>query len=243
MIKSTWKPPEEIKLSLGGAGRVTIISCGTCANLSGTGGYAGIRYMKGLCDQWGIEVAAARCLAACCPEDAMREALRKDAGHLSSSDALVVLSCSGGVKSAFLCSPGVPVVAALDTAGSVPVSHSADRVAGSLCRFCEHCVLSFTGGICPLGECPAKRLYGPCEKYSTGGGKCVIDPERECVWIEIERRGDLAALMRLEEMHRSDTFERPPVPGLKPSPRSIRRTAGWFVSSLRGWHRLSRLIH
>lgn len=242
MIKSTWKPAEEIRLSLRGAGRVTVISCGTCASLSDTGGERGIRFLEGLCKAWGVEVIASRCLAACCPEEAMRQVLKKYEKHISRSDALVMLCCSGGVKSAFLCAPGVPIVAALDTVGSVPVSHSDDLVARSTCYYCDHCVLTFTGGICPLSECPAKKLFGPCGKYPPQGGRCEVDPARDCIWIEIEKRGDLEALRRLEELHALGMPERPLLSGQKPSPAFLRSTAGWAVSRARGWSRLSRLV-
>lgn len=242
MIRSAWKPAEEIRYTLRGKDSVTILACGTCANLSGTGGHRGLKFLRGLVESWGIEVVAARCVATCCPEETMKQVLKRYDRYIKRSDALVMLSCSGGVKAAFLCDPGLPVIAALDTVGSVPVSRSDDPVALSTCSYCEHCVISFTGGICPSGKCPAGRLYEPCSQYPTEDGRCAVDPDIDCIWVEIEKRGDLSALKELGRIQESLDVERIQLPPPRSSPAFIRKLAGWFVSRIRGWSRLVRLI-
>jgi len=230
MIKTTWKSAEEIKHSLKGAGKVTILSCGTCANLSNNSGPGAVRFLKGLLKEWGIEVVAAKTIATCCPEESMRYVLKRYRRHISRSDALIMLSCSGGIKAAYLCDPDIQVIAALDTMGSVPVSHQNDPVARSVCTYCEHCVISFTGGICPLYECPARSLYGPCKKYPSEGNRCAIEPTRECIWKEISVRGDLEALKELELVHKNAGDTRLSPPPRKHSPAVIRRMSGWVVA-------------
>ncbi len=54
------------------------------------------------------------------------------------------------------------------------------------CIACGDCVISDTGGICPVARCPKSLVNGPC-----GGaiaGKCEVDPDVPCVWYLIEER-------------------------------------------------------
>jgi len=117
MLKTVWKSREEIEYSLKNAKRISIISCDACAKGCGTGGSVGIGFLQGRLREWGKEVVFTDVLFGCCVEDLMRLALAKDPRAISKSDALVLISCSSGVKSAFLCDPGVPVVAVLDSVG------------------------------------------------------------------------------------------------------------------------------
>ncbi len=242
MIKTVWKPEEEIRFSLGDADRVTILACTVCANLSFCGGRRGIERLRAYLESWGKEVMAAGCVTACCAEEVMRQAVSRHRESLAASDVLIMLSCAGGVKSAYLACPGVPVIAAIDSVGSVPVSRRDDPVARSLCTSCGQCVISFTGGICPLSECPAHRKYGPCKKRSRLEDLCVLDARRECVWTEIERRGDLASLETLERLHASGGRRIPPL-HRETTPTPLRRTAGWLVARAGWFGRLVDMIN
>lgn len=204
MIKTVWKPRSELELALRDVNRVALISCGTCANILDTGGETGLRVMRDLVRGMGKEVTLELIAIACCAEELMRPLFKMHAGPLSKSEAMVVISCAGGVKSAVLCSPGLPVIAALNTTGSAPVSFQDTPVSRSACSACGQCVLTFTGGICPIGECPSKRKYSPCDKAPTEGTRCGVVPERDCVWVEIKRRGNMQALAELERIHKSE---------------------------------------
>ncbi|MBN2028033.1 MAG: methylenetetrahydrofolate reductase C-terminal domain-containing protein [Actinobacteria bacterium] len=239
MNKSAWKSAQELDYMLGDAGKVSILSCGICANLSDTGGPRGIRFMRKTLEAAGREVVCARSVTACCAEEIMRQALRINAKSIRDSDALVIISCAAGVKSAFLCEPGIPVIPAADSVGSVPVSRLEDPVARSLCTNCGHCVIAFTGGICPLSECPSGKKYEPCARYGERGDMCVVDDSRRCIWREIERRGDLEALRELGRIHGEDSFRRLAPDGSVPSPRFLRRLSGWLVARA-GW--FARLV-
>lgn len=233
MNRTVWKPEEEIRFSLERAERVTILACTVCANLSFAGGRRGAEHLRSLVEGWGKEVKAAGCVTACCAEEVMRQAVARYGRALDSSDALVVLSCAAGIKSANLASPGIPVIAVTDPVGSTPVSRRDDPVARSLCTSCGQCVISFTGGICPLSECPARSKYGPCKKRSRPDGPCVLDESRDCVWTEIERRGDLAALDELRRVHENPGVRTSPLSRGR-SPALLRKTSGWLVAHA-GW--------
>ncbi len=239
MNRSAWKSAEELDYMLRDARKVSILSCGICANLSDTGGSRGIRFMKKTLEAGGREVVCARNVMACCAEEIMRQALRINAKSIRESDALVVISCAAGVKSAFLCEPGIPIVPAADSVGSVPVSRRDDPVARSLCTNCGHCVIAYTGGICPLSECPSGKKYEPCARYGERGDACVVDDSRQCIWREIERRGELEALRELGRMHEQDGFRRLVPAGSTPSPRLLRSISGWLVAR-GGW--FARLV-
>jgi hypothetical protein len=220
MIKTVWKPRAELELALRDVDRVALISCGTCANIIDTGGETGLRVMRELVQEMGKEVVFEGIAIACCAEELMRPLFKMYAGPLSRSDAMVVISCAGGVKAAVLCSPGLPVIAALDTIGSAPVSFQDTLVSRSACSACGQCVLTFTGGICPIGECPSKRKYSPCDKAPTEGTRCGVVPERDCVWVEIRQRGDMQALAELERIHKAEEDSLfTPVVRVSPPPR------------------------
>ncbi|WP_028316460.1 methylenetetrahydrofolate reductase C-terminal domain-containing protein [Desulfatibacillum aliphaticivorans] len=231
MVKSEWKPEEEIRLALEGKDRIAVISCAVCANLSGTGGYQGLKKMRGLAKKWGKKVVLSQCVVACCSQEIMSQTKKMHLDPVASKcDALVMLSCSGGVKSAFIADPGMPIVAALDSMGSAVVTREESIIAESLCTGCGQCVLTYTGGICPLSKCPAKRQYSPCSKQPQEGDQCAVDPARKCVWKEIEKRGDLQALQALEARHKNSGEPRlasdipPEFPGLG------KTLAGWAMA-------------
>lgn len=210
--------------------------------LSDTGGAAGIKRVRPLLESLGIEVAAAATVPACCSEEVMRQAVRIYGDPLSRSDALLLASCAAGVKSAFLCDPGVPVIALTDTLGSVPVSRRDDPVAQSVCTACGHCVITYTGGICPVTACPAGRKYSPCRQYAENGGACATDPGRACAWLEIEKRGDLAALRELGSIHERAGEERLETCPRKARPPLIRTLAGRLVARCGWFQRLVSLV-
>jgi hypothetical protein len=230
MQNTIWKSKEEIKYSLKNAQKVSILSCGICASLSNTGGKVGIRMLEDLLKEWGKQVTFARSIMGCCPEEAVRQALRIFGKRILKSDALVILSCSSGVKSVYLCDPGVPVVAALDTIGGVPVTRRESSMVNSLCSTCGYCVLTYSGGVCPVTMCTLGKKYAPCSAAPTNGTKCAMDPERDCAWKEIAKRGDLTALKHLSQLHEAGG-ERPSFTGEeKFSPSFLRKLTGWLAA-------------
>ena len=56
-----------------------------------------------------------------------------------------------------------------------------------MCGACGDCFLDRTGGICPMVRCAKGLLNGPCGG-TRKGGKCEIDPEKDCAWVLIYRR-------------------------------------------------------
>jgi hypothetical protein len=90
------------------------------------------------------------------------------------------------------------------TTGNEMISQQENPVATGICHSCGHCVIAYTGGICPLSECPAESKYGPCNKAPENGLQCAIVPEQNCIWKEIEKTADLATLEELSYIHKSE---------------------------------------
>ena len=242
MNKTEWKPVQEIEYSLKDAQKVSIISCGTCANFSGTGGHAGIKYLKEILKKYGKEIVLARCVVACCPEEIMRQTFLAFDKQIAKSDAVVVLSCAAGIKAANLCRLDVPVVTVLDPVGSIAITSQDNWVANSVCVSCGSCVISFTGGICPISECPAKSKYGPCKKVPETGNVCVMDGSLSCVWKEIEKNCCLESIAELKKLHADENLKRLVSPELKTTHPLIRKISSRFAAHVQGLERIMRLI-
>jgi hypothetical protein len=238
-----WKSEDEIRQALAGTRRVAVFSCNVCADLNGTGGRRGLRQMKRLLKKWGKGITVARTVNVCCSEEIMRQCLRIYLQPVRDRcDALVMLSCAGGVKCAFLCDPGIPVVGALDPHGSGVIATSVEPIDAGLCKSCEHCVLTWTGGICPLTACPAKKKYGPCAKAPDRGTACAVEPARECAWKKIERKGNPAALAAMAEIHGRRDYERIPAAPVEKSPGPVRKISGWFMARIPSISRVIEMI-
>jgi len=232
-IATRWKSAEEIQFSLRDAARVGIISCDICANFCDTGGIKGMRYMKGLLEKWGKTVVMQKCVLGCCSEEIMKQALRIYRKSLLSCDTLVILSCSSGIQNIMLCEPGITVIVALDTVGSEVITRRRDHpTAESICSFCGRCVLAYTGGICPIDQCPEGRLYGPCDEHPEAGGWCVVDPRRKCVWNEIEARWDTADLQEIRRLREEGEGGELCGPAAEIAPPVLRKMLGWIAVRL-----------
>ena len=236
MFKSVYKSAYEIRFSLEPYHRLALFSCGVCANLADVGGIRGARMLGGLLGEWGKEVVLSRVVSGCCVGTIMEDAVRRYlAPRRPDLEALVVISCAGGIKCANLHSPGLPVIAACDSVGSLPLTpRNSPReglaIAGT-CPGCDdgHCVISYTAGICPVTECRLHRRYGPCEDAPTNGSTCAQDPRRSCVWpliaSEVKKRGrSLEPLAELERIHRQTHAER--------LPTLVRSTTAWPLQRL-----------
>ncbi len=229
MQHTIWKSAAEIRFSLEPFRRIAIFSCGACANLSGTGGHEGLNIIKGQLEDWDKEVVAAEVIIACCVKEIMRQALLEAAIDKNNCDAVVVLSCGGGVKCVALCQPQIPIIPVCDTIGSSPITSENDSyIIDSPCKGCGTCILGLTGGICPVSYCPLNRINGPCAKAPATLGPCAVRPDRQCIWRIIEHNGtdleSVAELIRLQKNHHPDRM----------SPVKLRTAPPWSLCTFPG---------
>jgi hypothetical protein len=233
MVVSEFKSEEEIAYLLKNKQRLAVFSCAACANLSGTGGPGGLEIMSRLLRKLGKDVVLSRTVNICCCEEVMAETFRIHLNPVKSNcDAILMLSCAGGVKTAHLPKPGLPIVTALDSVGSGAITRKENLVAQSRCQGCGQCVISYTGGICPIHECFSRKKYGPCDKAPKEGDRCAFVDHRLCIWKEIEKRGDLKALKELGSFHASNEAERIAPYRTPASPKRTRRFAGWIMTRI-----------
>ena len=234
MIKTKWKPEQELEHSLKNFKKVTIFSCGFCASLCDTGGTVGMKAMEDFLHRKGKEVVLAKVVVSCCSEEIMRQAVKRHRHSISASDALVILSCSAGVKSAYIVGVDVPIIGALDTIGNTPITQQTGAVAESTCETCGQCVLSYTGGICPVAGCPLHMKYGPCERFNESDEMCVVDTNRHCIWREISQSVNMEELAKLHEVHKNKTMVAPKILTGSRAPLWMRRTSSWIMAHA-GW--------
>lgn len=195
MIIAERKPFNEISGWIQNYRRVLVVGCGTCVAVCLAGGEkeAGL-----LAEQLGIAAGLAGreqvFTQACVERQCDREFLAELTGQVREVDAVISLACGAGVGLMAELFTDTPVLAGVNTT-FIGINDDVG-VWQERCRACNDCLLSLTGGICPVALCPKSMLNGPC-----GGdldGKCEADPERECVWVGIYRR--LEGTGRLEQL-------------------------------------------
>jgi len=200
MIVAKRKPFQEIASAAAPYHRILVVGCGTCVAVCLTGGEkeAGILAAQ-------LDIAAQMAgrdqvfETACVERQCDREFLDELAERSEGCDAMLSLACGAGIQFLAERYPRVPVLAGVDT--TMIGVNSAVGVWDEKCRACRSCVLTMTGGYCPLALCPKGQINGPC-----GGarqGKCETDPERDCVWSliwnRLEGSGRLENLSAIQE--------------------------------------------
>jgi ferredoxin len=188
------KPLEEILDSIARDNSVFIVGCGTCATLCRTGGIDEVAVMAEKLRDAGKIVTGTAVPPTGCDEvtGEMRRALREP---LAAADVVLVMSCAFGVQTA-ASQLKKPVAPALDTM-FMGKEGPAGRYS-EICMQCGQCVLSATGGICPVTVCHKGLLNGPCG--GTNDGMCEVGNGRECAWTLIYKR--LEAQGRLDSMRK-----------------------------------------
>jgi len=194
MIISTQKKFEEL-LQILKENNIFIIGCGKCAKKQHVGGEPEVLDMKTKLEAAGKNITGWTVLSSACNIASWNDVLSQNPG-MNKSDALLVMSCGGGVSviSGFA---RLQVYPALDTESLGGVC--CNEVVTEQCGMCGDCTIWLYGGICPVIRCPKGLLNGPC-----GGAverKCEVD-DRLCAWDNIfDRLKDLGKLQNLENIH------------------------------------------
>ena len=71
-----------------------------------------------------------------------------------------------------------------------------------MCRGCGDCVLTYTGGICPVARCAKSLFNGPCG--GSQNGSCEVGLDTPCAWAMIFFR-----LKRQNKLHFFDKLRAP----------------------------------
>ena len=191
MIITQKKPIEELLVMLEGIRRVAIVGCGNCASACQTGGEKEIQEMKALLEEHGIEVVATVLPEECCHKMLVKKETKilRDCG----AEAIIGMACGDGVQTV-ADNIQLPIFPANNTMFLGQI----ERIGmfHEYCRMCGDCVLGSTGGICPITKCAKSLVNGPCGGQKNG--KCEVNPENECAWIQIYNR--MVALGRVDQL-------------------------------------------
>jgi hypothetical protein len=179
MIITVTKPLIEIIEGLKSYNSIFVVGCSACATKCQTGSEEAVAKIIEELKASGKKVAGSVMLDTPCD---MR-IVKKDLSRLQEAamaDAILVLACGAGVG-AIEKAIDKPLVPALN-----PVFVGTTERIGQYneyCAVCGDCMLSKTGGICPISRCAKGMQNGPC-----GGvidGKCETDSTKDCVWVLI----------------------------------------------------------
>lgn len=186
MIVAERKPLEEIKEMIAGYKRILIVGCGTCVTICWAGGEKEVGILSSQLrlafGKNGNELLTSEVTIERQCEREMVEELRDKVQEV---EAILSLGCGAGVQTIAEVFEETPVYPALNTKFvGVP---EREGVWVETCRACGDCFLGKTGGICPVVRCAKGLLNGPCGG-TRRGGKCEIDPEKDCAWTLIYRR-------------------------------------------------------
>ncbi|HLO25255.1 MAG TPA: methylenetetrahydrofolate reductase C-terminal domain-containing protein [Geobacteraceae bacterium] len=183
MIISKQKPIAEILAALAESTKVFLIGCAKCATVCKSGGEEEVFQMQERLSSQGKDITGSLVIDEACHMLRAARDLRGKKEMVEEADAILVLACGAGVQSV---SDAVPkkAVAALDTLflGNIRRFGQFEQK----CSLCGECIVTETGGICPMTVCPKGLLNGPCGGMTDG--RCETASDMECAWVMIHER-------------------------------------------------------
>ncbi len=212
MIKAKRKPIEEIIETISPYTRVLNVGCGGCVSVCLAGGQREVNTLNaelqlhikknGLTKRLSSYTIERQC------NDRFLEELDE---KVPLYDCILSMACGAGVQNLAQRFGTIPVFPVVNT-----VSIGVDKDLGMYeekCRACGHCVLGYTGGICPVTRCSKGLFNGPCG--GTNGESCEISKEVPCAWFDIYNR--LKGQMRVDDILKVQ----PPMEWQNQTPRTI----------------------
>ncbi len=179
---------------------IFIIGCGKCATKLHVGGEPEVLEMGKKLAAAGKNIIGWTVLSSACNIGSWEEVLSQNPG-IKKSDALLVMSCAGGV-SVISRFAEMAVYPALDTESIGGIYR--EETMKEQCSMCGECMIWMYGGICPLAQCAKGLLNGPCG--GAAEGKCEVN-DRSCAWDEIyERLKKRKKLEYLEIVHEPKNY-------------------------------------
>jgi ferredoxin len=196
MIKAKPKPLEEITGCIAHYRNILIAGCGGCVSVCLAGGEKEVHILAAEIEFFLRNAGApARTIRGFTTERQCNKAYLGDLDALAErSDCMISIACGAGAQLLAERYPKTPVFPGVNT-----VAIGVDRDIGLYeenCRACGDCVLTYTGGICPVTRCAKGLFNGPCG--GTQGESCEVSPEIPCAWLAIFER--LKAQNRLEDI-------------------------------------------
>ena len=194
MIVADKKPMEEIIEDIKNHEKVLVLGCNECVTVCEAGGKKEV----------GILASALRMYFLSQGKEMKidEETLERQCDHeyleeirnvIDQYDAVVSIACGVGVQFMAEKYQSTPVYPGVNTCFMGATEERG--LWTERCQGCGQCILSRTGGICPVSRCAKRVMNGPCGGSSKG--MCEINKELVCAWQLIVER--LKALDRFDE--------------------------------------------
>jgi hypothetical protein len=165
--------------------RVFVVGCQLGAGRCKNGGLREAYKVAGYLEVHGIKVVGVKSPGGTCVLEKIDSSAKSLVSEIESKGAQAVLSLACGAGTQLLAELlPLPVKTGVSTL-FIGVERQR-RYFDEYCIACGDCVISETGGICPVARCPKSLINGPCG--GAIGGKCEVDPSIPCVWYKIASR-------------------------------------------------------
>lgn len=185
MIVAERKPLNEIAEMIAPYKKVAVIGCRSCVAICLAGGEKEVKMListmnlknrkEGREQEFDGFVLERQC---------EKEWVKEEEERILASDIVLSMSCSLGAQTIGDMYPHKIVVPGLNTAMfGVPEEQG---LWSEKCLGCGDCIISTTGGICPIARCAKSMLNGPCGGSSEG--HCEVNLDIECAWYAIHER-------------------------------------------------------
>ncbi|RLC06010.1 MAG: hypothetical protein DRH90_04525 [Deltaproteobacteria bacterium] len=194
MIVADKKPIEEIIEDIKNHEKVLILGCNECVTVCEAGGKKEVGILASALRMYFLNQGKEMKID--------EETLERQCDHeyleeirnvVDQYDAIVSIACGVGVQFAAEKYHSTPIYPGVNTCFMGVTEERG--LWTERCQGCGQCILSRTGGICPVSRCAKRIMNGPCGGSSKG--MCEINKELVCAWQLIVER--LKALDRFEE--------------------------------------------
>jgi len=211
MIIAERKPMEEIKQMIAPYNKLLVAGCGTCVTVCWVGGEKEVGILASQLrlarSAEGNEIST---LEATVERQCEKEMTAELKDKVAEVEAVLSLACGSGVQTMAELFEDKPIFPAVNTTFiGMPEK---EGLWVEMCGACGDCFLDRTGGICPMVRCAKGLLNGPCGG-TRKGGKCEIDPEKDCAWEIIyrwlEKQGRLDLMRKYYEPKNYRAVKRP----------------------------------
>jgi len=195
MIVTESKPIEQVLEQTSQDKKLFLLGCGGCADVCQVNMTNSIGELSQKLAGSNKEITGTVVIDFLCNKVLIASRLQNYAEKIANADAVLVLSCGIGVQAAskVIPKPTHPGLNTISMGGFPGLWPSTER-----CMECGDCVLSITGGICPVTACAKSLMNGAC-----GGScdnECEVEKGRECGWAAIYDR--LKSVGRLDNLKR-----------------------------------------
>lgn len=194
MIVADKKPIEEIIEDIKNHEKVLVLGCNECVTVCEAGGKKEVGILASALRMYFLNQGKEmkideKTLERQCDHEYLEE-IRN---IIDQYDAVVSIACGVGVQFMAEKYHSTPVYPGVNTCFMGATEERG--LWTERCQGCGQCILSRTGGICPVSRCAKRVMNGPCGGSSKG--MCEINKELVCAWQLIIER--LKALDRFEE--------------------------------------------